>query len=566
MVVATMVEVNRRLVASRGGTGHKRRMQPREHVAQLFAATDLPDSAALHFPYQGGLDYLIGGEVRRWTGPSAPVLSPVCRTVDGVVRRQELGPTALLSREVGLEALASARQAYDRGRGHWPTMRVQERIACLGAFVVEMKQAREDSVRLLMWEIAKSRADAEKEFDRTVRYIEDTITAQKELDRKDSRFASQESFVAQIRRAPLGVVLCMGPFNYPLNETFTTLIPALLMGNTVVCKLPRFGMLSQAPLLHAFATAFPPGVVNVLSGDGATVVGPVMESGDVAALAFIGSSHVANLLRRQHPRPNRLRCVLGLEAKNPAIILADADLDLAVQECVVGALSFNGQRCTGLKLLFVHRSVAEAFVAKLAAAVEALPLGLPWQPGVKLTPLPEHDKPARLSSLVADAVALGAKVCNPSGGVTNESFYFPSVVYPVDARMRLYHEEQFGPVLPVSPFDDVAEVVDAIVASDYGQQASIFGRSPSVVGPLVDLLANQVCRVNLNAQCQRGPDVFPFTGRKDSAESTLSVTDALRCFSIRSMVAAPDSSQNQTLLRDILQTRSSNFVNTDYLF
>jgi len=543
-------------------------MSHSERVAQLFTSVEIPEAAVLPAEFLGGLDYLVDGKVTRWSGPSEPVLSPICRTRDGdgVTMRIPLGPTALLTREIALDALAAAQKAYDRGRGRWPTMRVQERIGCLAAFVVEMKKVRESSVRLLMWEICKSRADAEKEFDRTVRYIEDTIITEKELDRKDSRFASQEGFVAQMRRAPLGVVLCMGPFNYPINETFTTLIPALLMGNTVVCKLPRFGMLSQAPLLQAFATAFPPGVVNVLSGDGATVVGPVMESGAVAALAFIGSSRVANVLRRQHPRPNRLRCVLGLEAKNPAIILGDADLDLAVQECIAGALSFNGQRCTGLKLLFVQRAVADAFLDKLCAAVESLPFGLPWQPGVKLTPLPEPDKAARLAAFVADAVAHGAKIINASGGLNNTSFYFPSVVYPVDPRMRLYAEEQFGPVIPVVPFDDLAEVVDAIVGSDYGQQASVFGRSPSVVGPLVDLLANQVCRVNLNAQCQRGPDVFPFTGRKDSAESTLSVSDALRIFSIRSMVAAPDSPQNQSLLRDILQTRSSNFINTDYLF
>jgi hypothetical protein len=94
----------------------------------------------------------------------------------------------------------------------------------------------------------------------------------------------------------------------------------------------------------------------------------------------------------------------------------------------------------------------------------------------------------------------------------------------------------------------------------------VFGNDPRVVGPLIDVLANQVCRVNLNAQCQRGPDVYPFTGRKDSAEGTLSVSDALRCFSIRSMVAAPDAPPNTRLLSAILNERSSNFVNTDYIF
>jgi len=210
--------------------------------------------------------------------------------------------------------------------------------------------------------------------------------------------------------------------------------------------------------------------------------------------------------------------------------------------------------------------VAEAFVAKLAEAIDALPFGLPWQAGVRLTPLPEQDKAKTLQQLVDDAVAKGARIVNAHGGLTNRTFYFPSLVYPVDPRMTLHATEQFGPVVPVVPFDDVQQVLEEIVASDFGQQASVFARDARTVGPLLDVLANQVCRVNLNAQCQRGPDVFPFTGRKDSAEATLSVSDALRCFSIRSMVAAPGGDANRELLRQLLNERTSNFVNTDYLF
>ena len=94
-----------------------------------------------------------------------------------------------------------------------------------------------------------------------------------------------------------------------------------------------------------------------------------MTSGRVNVLAFIGTSRVADTLKKQHPQPHRLRCVLGLDAKNPAIVLPDADLDLAVKECLLGTLSFNGQRCTALKILFVHDSIVEAFVERLSAAV-----------------------------------------------------------------------------------------------------------------------------------------------------------------------------------------------------
>jgi glyceraldehyde-3-phosphate dehydrogenase (NADP+) len=445
-------------------------------------------------------------------------------------------------------------------------MNVARRLERLRAFADGMRAQRDIVVKLLMWEIGKSFEDSQKEFDRTHEYIKDTIEALREQDRQNSRFAIDKGVIAQIRRAPLGVVLCMGPFNYPLNEAYTTLIPALAMGNTVVTKLPRFGMLSNLPLLEVFRDTFPPGVVNILNGDGRTLVTPIMESGKVDVLAFIGNSKTADTIKRQHPSPHRLRGVLGLDAKNPAIVLEDADLDLTVRECVKGTLSFNGQRCTALKLVLAHRKVADKLVERLAAEVEKLPFGMPWEKGVAITPLPEPDKPARLAALVEDATRKGARVVNPSGGLTSESFYFPSVVYPVTPKMDLYHLEQFGPIVPVAIWDDLDELYDHLVSTPYGQQASLFGRDPKVLGPLIDVLANQVCRINVNAQCQRGPDTFPFTGRKDSAESTLSVTDALRAFSIRSMVATSYDDAGKTVLQDLVMGRTSKFLRTDFLF
>jgi glyceraldehyde-3-phosphate dehydrogenase (NADP+) len=131
---------------------------------------------------------------------------------------------------------------------------------------------------------------------------------------------------------------------------------------------------------------------------------------------------------------------------------------------------------------------------------------------------------------------------------------------------RVYQEEQFGPVVPVVPFDDLAEPIRYLEDSPYGQQASLFGQDPEALARLIDPLVNQVCRLNLNSQCQRGPDVLPFTGRKDSAEGTLSVSDALRVFSIRTLVAARDSAPNKAILSDILRERRSAFLSTDFLF
>jgi glyceraldehyde-3-phosphate dehydrogenase (NADP+) len=306
-------------------------------------------------------------------------------------------------------------------------------------------------------------------------------------------------------------------------------------------------------------------VVNTVYGDGAKVIGPLMKSGKIDVLAFIGSSRVADLLRQQHPRPHRLRCVLGLEAKNAGLVLPDADLDLTVTECLTGTLSYNGQRCTALKMLFVHEKVVDEFLSRFTAAVETLVPGMPWDENVQLTPLPEREKTAYLTELVTDAHKLGARTVNPSGGIVNQTFFFPAVVYPVNARMRVYREEQFGPVIPVASFTDLETPIRYLLESDYGQQVSIFGRDPDTIAQLVDPLVNQVCRVNINSQCQRGPDIFPFTGRKDSAEGTLSVSDALRVFSIRTLVAAKAGELNKNIINTIVRERKSNFLSTDFI-
>ncbi|QYY34282.1 NADP-dependent glyceraldehyde-3-phosphate dehydrogenase (plasmid) [Cupriavidus pinatubonensis] len=510
---------------------------------------------------------LINGELRVWEGPTHAVLSPVrLRDPEGNLEPVEVGSYPITTADESLEALHAAVAAYAAGTGPWPTMSVDQRIAHVQDFTRRIVEKRDLIVKLIMWEIGKSAADSAKEFDRTIDYIRQTIEALKELDNNNSRFQVVEGTIAQIRRAPLGVVLCMGPYNYPLNETFTTLIPALIMGNVILFKPPRFGTLLFAPILEAFRDALPPGVVNTVYGRGEEVVPPLMSSGHINVLALIGSSRVADKLKKLHPKTNRLRAVLGLDAKNVAIVLPDADLDLAVRECVLGSLSFNGQRCTALKLLMVHQCIADAFVEKFCAAVSALSVGMPWEQGVAITPLPDRNKPRYLTECVADAVEKGARVCNTDGGQSAESLYIPAVVYPVDESMRLFREEQFGPVVPIVPFDDIDEALAYVETSDYGQQVSIFGSDADTIATLVDPLVNQVCRVNINCQCQRGPDVFPFTGRKDSAEGTLSVSDALRAFSIRTMVAAKDTAASKALLDDIVLGHKSSFVNTRFIF
>ncbi|MDQ1095561.1 glyceraldehyde-3-phosphate dehydrogenase (NADP+) [Chryseobacterium camelliae] len=382
-------------------------------------------------------EYLVNGELVEWNGDVTEIYSPVCIPTENGLQRKLLGSIPNISPQEAMEILDATVNAYNNGLGEWPSMSVENRIKCMQKFVYLMLQQRDLVIKLLMWEIGKTLADSTKEFDRTVDYINQTIDALKELDRESSRFQQAEGTIAQIRRAPLGVVLSMGPFNYPLNEIFTTLIPALIMGNTILFKLPKHGVLAHYPLLKAFKEAFPKGTVNTLYGKGAEIITPIMESGKVNVLAFIGSSKVANGLKKLHPKVNRLRAILSLDAKNAAIVTKNADLDVAVSECILGALSFNGQRCTALKLIFVQKDVAAEFTEKLTAAVSAMKPGLPWEKDVKITPLPEANKPGYLKECIDDALSKGAQVLNENGGFTESSFVFPAVVYPVNSEMNI---------------------------------------------------------------------------------------------------------------------------------
>lgn len=510
--------------------------------------------------------YLVDGELKKWKGNTSNVYSTIyTENKEGEVEPTLLGSIPDMETEAAIDALNAAEKAFNRGQGTWPTMKVKDRLKCLDTFAGKMKEHREQVVELLMWEIGKNKADSYKEFDRTVDYIYDTIDAYKKLDRKSAKFEKEAGIHAHIRRGPLGVVLCLGPYNYPLNETFCLLIPAIIMGNTAIFKPAKHGVLLITPLLKAFYESFPPGVVNIVFGRGRKIASPIMETGKIDVLALIGHSTSAVALQDLHPNKNRLRLVLGLEAKNPGIILPDADLDLTIKECISGTLSYNGQRCTALKMLFVHESIVEEFNARFAKEVDKLTYGLPWDEGAFLTPLPEPNKPAYIQELIADAKAKGAKVLNKKGGKLTHNYSYPAVLYPVTNDMDVYHEEQFGPVIPIMSYKDINEPLDVMAASEYGQQVSLFGRDIRKIGPLVDVLANLVCRVNLNSACQRGPDVYPFTGRKNSAVSTLSVFDALRSFSIRTFIAAKDNSYNNEILDALMDSKESNFVNTEYL-
>lgn len=305
---------------------------------------------------------------------------------------------------------------------------------------------------------------------------------------------------------------------------------------------------------------------------------PLMESGKIDALAFIGGSGAADTLIKAHPEPHRLKLFLQLEAKNMGVYLPnvfegdgdDALMDRIMTETVAGTLSYNGQRCTALKLLFAPKDHAEQFANMLAKRVEGLSVGLPWEStGSKysqITPLPNQSRCDYMRALIDDAVEKGARIVNKNGGTIvgggapdgESTLMVPAVLYPVTPAMRVYEEEQFGPVVPVAPYDSLDEVLTYAREGKYGQQASIFTSSADAATTrLVDRFSTVFGKINVNAQCGRSPDTVPFSGRRSSALGVMSVMHALHEFSIPTVVSYKDVGENAAL---VLGIEDSNFL------
>lgn len=300
---------------------------------------------------------------------------------------------------------------------------------------------------------------------------------------------------------------------------------------------------------------------------------PIMASGDIDGLAFIGGSKAADDLIKKHPTPHRLKVFLQLEANNMAIYLPDIFakknrevLDNALAETVTGTLSFNGQRCTALKLLFVPKKHSDAFVNAFVKKVEALPVGLPWQQFgegkfSKVTPLPNAKRIQYMKELIDDAVSKGAKVVNKDGGSLvggpESTLMVPAVLYPVTSDMKVYHEEQFGPVIPIATYDDIAEPLEFGQTSPYGQQVSLFTAADAgTASTVIDRFSTVFGKINLNSQCGRSPDTLPFSGRRSSALGVMSVSEALKEFSVPTVVAFKENKalSNTKLAAEIEKT------------
>lgn len=460
-----------------------------------------------------------------------------------------LGSTPLMNHRQAEEALHSARRSfYSSG---WKEKSPKFRADAVRAFLNALSERREKIVNLLMLEIAKSRSESDAEFTRTIEYLRATADTAEKMH-EEAEIRNPRGFAGRVLRTPRGVIVTSGPSNYPLFETYSLSIPALLAGNSVIMKIPRFGALLHYYIIDLLAEYFPAGTINTIFGKNEDTLNPIMRTGEVDMLAYFGNSMFAEPLIFAHPKPYRLHALLGLEAKNPAVVFPDADIETAAHETALGSLAFNGQRCAAVKIIYAHKSIYEEFISELTRQTLSQKVGMPWTEGVKITPVFDLNRIQYLTSLYSDAIESGAIDETKSGGKFEKSLFYPVLLSNVNRKMRLAAEEQFGPIVPVMKFEDISEIYEDVKISDYGQQISLFGKTDSELARAAEEFAFSFGRVNINTKCQRGPDVFPFTGKKNSALGELSFEETLREFSVHSVIAGKDNQITKNTLDRIL--------------
>lgn len=320
-------------------------------------------------------------------------------------------------------------------------------------------------------------------------------------------------------QVPLGVVLCIPPFNYPVNLAVSKLGPALIAGNAVVLKPPTQGAVSALHMVHCFHKAgIPAGLINVITGSVSEFGDHLTQHPGASCISFTGGDTGLAVCRKAGMVP--LQMELG--GKDAAIVLPDADLPLAVSSVVKGAFSYSGQRCTAVKVVLAHDSIADTLVAGVCAGVAKLTAGQP-EDDADITALVTSKSADFVQGLVEDALARGAVAMQPWRREGN--LVWPMVLDRVTPEMRIAWEEPFGPVLPVMRVPDVHAAIQLVNKSRFGLQGCVFTKDINTAITVAD--AMRTGTVQINAPPARGPDHFPFQGVKDSGIGSQGVTNSI---------------------------------------
>ncbi|MFZ4451250.1 NADP-dependent glyceraldehyde-3-phosphate dehydrogenase [Salibacterium aidingense] len=422
---------------------------------------------------------------------------------------KEIGSVPALTEKEVNEAVEAANTAQKE----WAKTALHERKQLLFRWADNLVENKEVIGSMIMQEVAKKKSSAIDEVVRTADFIrhtaEEGLRLTGDLLTGDSYNGGPASKTAQVSRVPLGVVLAISPFNYPLNLSASKIAPALMTGNGVVFKPATQGSLSGIMMIEALEQAgLPEGLVNITTGRGSEIGDVLVTHKGIDQISFTGGSETGVSMSQ---KAGMVPLVLELGGKDPAIVLEDADLDKAAKEITGGAFSYSGQRCTAIKRVLVKEEAADELVAKLKEKVEALAVGQP-EDDADITPLINEKSADNVESMIEEALDQGAELI--SGNERQGNLLAPTLLDKVTTDSRVAWEEPFGPVLPIIRVKGEEEAIQIANESEYGLQASVFTQDINAAHRIADQL--EVGSVQLNGKTSRGPDHFPFLGVKNS--------------------------------------------------
>ena len=396
----------------------------------------------------------------------------------------------------------------------WKLTPLNKRIEILYKAAEILEKQADNLSELLMMEVAKDKKSARSEVIRTVDFIKFTADIAKSINGEslqgDNFPGGKKNKIGLVNREPLGVVLAISPFNYPVNLAASKIAPAIVTGNTVIFKPATQGSLSGLYLAKIFDEAgVPAGVINTVTGKGSEIGDYIVTHPDINFINFTGSSEVGARISQMS---KMIPLLMELGGKDAAIVLKDADLDLAAKNIVAGAYSYSGQRCTAIKRVLVVNEVADKLVEKIKMEIKNLKVGNPLELDADVVPLIDTKSADFLEGLINDAINLGGNLV--VGGNREGNLIYPTLIDNVTKEMRIAWEEPFGPVLPIIRVNNVEEAIEIANRSEYGLQSSVFTENINDAFYVADKL--EVGTVQVNNKTERGPDHFPFLGVKSS--------------------------------------------------
>jgi len=410
----------------------------------------------------------------------------------------------------------------------WSAMSVSERASILHKAASLLEANVDYLAKLLQSEIAKDSDSAISEVKRTADFIRFTADEGKHLGGEtisaDSFPGFNKDKFSLVTRVPLGVVLAISPFNYPINLSASKIAPALMAGNSVVLKPPTQGSISALHLAEIFNSAgLPEGILNTVTGGGSDIGDYIVTHESVNFINFTGSTEVGKHIAKI---AGMVPMLLELGGKDAAIVLSDADLEDAANDIVIGAYSYSGQRCTAVKRVIVLEEVADKLTELLKNNIEKLKVGSP-EDGSSIIPLIDNKSADYVQELINDAIDKDAKLI--IGNKRDKNLIYPTLFDYVTPSMRIAWEEPFGPVLPVIRVRSLDEAINIANKSQYGLQSSVFTKNIDDAFYVARKL--EVGTVQINNKTERGPDHFPFLGVKASGMGTQGIRYSIEAMS-----------------------------------